>query len=79
MEAVVDLGDFKKKRDVKAYELIIGKFIATSQAGVEKLQFAKEFMDPEEQRDFDEILGNYRRSASDLSAFLRAKRLRMLK
>ncbi len=79
MEAVVDMGAFKKKRDVKAYEGIIGKFIATSQSGVENLQFAKEFLDPSEQEIFDELLKTYRRGASDLSAFLRAKRLRMLK
>lgn len=79
MEAVVSMGDFKKKKDVKAYELIIGKFIATSQSGVDKLQFAKEFFDEEEKQIFDELLGTYRRAASDLSAFLRAKRLRMLK
>jgi len=79
MEAVVSMGDFKKKKDVKAYELVIGKFIATSQSGVDKLQFAKEFLDEEEKQIFDELLGAYRRAASDLSAFLRAKRLRMLK
>jgi hypothetical protein len=79
MEAVVSMGDFKKKKDVKAYELIIGKFIATSQSGVEKLQFVKEFFDEEEKQIFDELLDSYRRAASDLSAFLRAKRLRMLK
>lgn len=79
MEAVVSLGDFKKKKDVKAYELIIGKFIATSQSGVDKLQFAKEFFDEDEKQIFDELLGSYRRAASDLSAFLRSKRLRMMK
>jgi hypothetical protein len=78
-ESVVDMGSFKKKRDVKAYEGIIGKFVATSQSGVENLQFCKEFLDPEEQGVFDELLKTYRRGASDLSAFLRAKRLRMLK
>ena len=76
-EAVIDFQSRKAERDVKSYEAIIGTFIATSQSGVDKLQFAKEFMTPEERQVFDELLASYRRAASDLSAFLRSKRLRM--
>lgn len=76
-EAVIDLSARRAERDVKAYEQVIGRFIATSQSGVDKLQFAKEFFTAEESAVFDELLSAYRRSASDLSAFLRSKRLRM--
>lgn len=76
-EAVIDLTARRAERDAKTYEEIIGRFIATSQSGVDKLQFAKEFFTAEEHAVFDELLASYRRAASDLSAFLRAKRLRL--
>ena len=76
-EAVVDLQKFRQNKSADAYELIIGKFIATSQSGVEKLQFAKEFIYDAEKSVFDDLLKEYRQAASTLSAFLRAKRLRL--
>lgn len=76
-ETVIHLSEWCSRRGVKQYESIIGRFIATSQSGVDKLQFSKEFMTAEEQETFDALLTAYRRAASDLSAFLREKRRRM--